>query len=349
MEQIEMVLASDVPGVGVQGQRVTLALQPSDVHDPTEIPTYLGGYKPFGYRADEVSKVILVDKDEDKYRNFSSDDAFRLVNVKTSNQAYVPEVDPKSALTNYKVVERAVGAFVPAVTQQQVSNPGLDPLMVAARRCKNALMADRELDVMTLLGTNTSWSSIVRTAIGAGNEWDDQVNGHPLIDLQTAIELAWQTVTEIWVTQKTAHTLLRHVEIRDHMRQMLGDGAAPSALQQVARATEQNVDFQIPGLPPIRVVASKYKNETTGLLTPFLSDDVAVLAHTVPGVPTDGEEISASYTFRRRGPSGTGFEAREFFVPNRGANGGTMVVVSMADIAVMTSNVAGGIVTNTQP
>lgn len=348
MEQIEMLLASDVPGVGRQGQRVSLALQPADVHDPTEIPTYLGGYTPFGNRADEVSPVILVDKDEDKYRNWSSDDAFRLVNVKTSNQAVVPEVDPSSSLINYKVIERAVGCFVPAVTQQQ-AGPNLDPLMAAARNCKRKLMLDREKDVWDLLGVSGSWNSIVRTTITSGNEWDDQTNGDPIFDLQTAVEKAWQTVTGCWMTQKTAHTFLRHTSVRAHMRQMLGDGVAPAMAANVARATEMAVDFVIPGLPPIHVVASKYKNDTTGLLTPFLSDDVVVLTHTPPGIPKDGEEIASSYTFRRKGPSGTGFEAREFFVPNRGANGGTMIVVSMADVAVMTSNVAGGIVLNTQP
>ena len=76
---MEIKLAEDVQGIGKAGERVTLALQPSDVHDRTELPTYLAGYRPGQFRADEASKIILVDNDQGKRRDFSSDDAFRAV------------------------------------------------------------------------------------------------------------------------------------------------------------------------------------------------------------------------------------------------------------------------------
>ena len=346
---MEIQLAQDVPGIGKAGERVTLALQPSDVHDPSEIPTYLAGYKPFGYRADEASAPILVDKDEDKYRTFDSDDAFKVVNVKTSSQAAVPEVDPKSSLTNYKVVDRFVGAFIPTVTELNSSNPNYEPRMAAARRCRRAIDLDREVDVFALLGTLTNWDASVRTAITGGNEWDDQTNGDPILDIQTAIEKSWQPVTEIWMNQVVAHLFLRHTKVREHMKQMMGENAVAGAAANVAGAGNANVDFRITGLPVIRVVASKYKNESTGALAPVLSSDVVVLTTVPVGVPNSGEEIASTHTFRRRGPSGVGFEAREYFVPGRGPLGGTMVVVSMADIAVMTGSKAGGIITNISP
>lgn len=343
MEQITLKLANDMPGVGVAGQRVTLALQPSDVHDPTEIPTYLAGYKPFGYRADEASKAVLVDNDEDKYRSFDSDDAFRRVSVKASTSGAVPEVDPKSALATYKVVDRFLGSFIPRQTELQTGN-NYQPRMAASRRCRRALDLDREIDVWTLLGTNTNWATTQRTALAATYNWNSGVNSDPIFDLQTAIEKAAQPVSAIWMNQKVAHTLLRHDKVKDHMRQMLGDAAASAATQQVSMADDQNVDFVIPGFRPIRVVASKVKNESTSALD-YILGDVVVLVTVPPGTPTDGEEIASTYTFRRRGPSGTGFESREFEVPGRGPLGGTMVVVSQADIAVMTGSNCGGIIT----
>ena len=60
------------------------------------------------------------------------------------------------------------------------------------------------------------------------------------------------------------------------------------------------------------------------------------------GIPLDGEEIATTYTFRRRGVAGVGFETREFRVENRGPKGGVMVVASMADIAIMTGDNVGG-------
>jgi hypothetical protein len=343
MEQLTIKLADNIKGIGNAGDRVTLSLQPSDVHDPTEIPTYLAGYKPFQYRADEASKVILVDNDEDKFRTFNSDDAFRRVSVKGSDEGKVPEVDPKSVLSSYKVVNRYVGSFIPKQTEAQSGN-NYNPLMAASRRCRRALDLDREIDVWDLLGTSGNWDATVRTALGAAYKWNGGASSDPMLDVQTGIEKSAQQVTEIWMNQKVANAFLRHDKVRNHMRQLLGDGAAPAAISMVADAGTKLVDFIIPGLPPIRVVASKVKNESTSALDYILAN-VAVLVTVPPGTPTDGEEIASTYTFRRRGPSGTGFEAREFEIADRGPLGGTMIVVSQADLAVMTGNRCGGIIT----
>jgi len=322
------------------GERVTLALQPSDVHDPTELPTYLAGYKPFGYRADEISPPILVDNDSDKYRNFNSADAFRPVSVKAGSSGAIPEVDPTSTLNTYKVVDRVIGSFIPQQTESQTGN-NYQPRLAAARRCARAVELDRENDVMTLVETAGSWDSSVQTA--ALNPWSDTSSGTPIVDVSTAIEKSAQPVTGIWMNQHSAFEFLRHPDVRTHMAQMLGDNAPQQAVTQVFAAGATNVDFTIPGFPPFHVAASKIQNSAGALV--YTLGDVCVLVTAPPGVPTDGEEIASTYSFRRRGPSGTGFETREFRVENRGPLGGTMVVVSMADIAVMTGNNAGGIIT----
>jgi hypothetical protein len=343
MEKHEIVLAED-SALGQAGQRVTLALQPADVHDPTELATYLAGYSPFGYRADEASKVVLVDNDQDKYRTFNRDDAFRAVNVKAGSQGSIPEVDPKSSLSTYTVVNRYVGSFIPRQTELQTGN-NYNPRMRAGERCRRALDLDREIDVWTMLETNTNFASAQRTALTSGYQWNGGSNADPIKDLQTQIENSDQPVSTIWMNQKVANNFLRNDTVRDHMRQMIGDNAASSAATQVHKSGEVNVDFVIPGLPPIRVVASKVKNESTSALN-YILNDVVVLVSVPPGVPTDGDQIATTYTFRRKGPSGVGITTREFFVDGRGPEGGTMVAVSMADIHLMTGNNCGGIITN---
>ena len=84
---------------------------------------------------------------------------------------------------------------------------------------------------------------------------------------------------------------------------------------------------------------------SAGVLGAILGSSFVVATHSPPGIPEDGEEIATTYSFRRRGPSGVGFETREFFIENRGPLGGTMVVTSMADIAKMTSTIVGGLIT----
>lgn len=338
--QREITLAHTVKGIGKAGQRVTLELQPADVHDPTELATYLGGYKPFPFRGDEASPAVLGDNDEDRFRDFSSNDAFRRVDVKGATSGAVPEVDPQTSLSNFKVVERFVGAFVPKQTEMNAGNL-YRPRMAAGRRARWAIELDREIDVWNLLGTNTSFAAANRLALTGTQNWNGGADSDPIRDLQTILEATAQPVTRFWMNQVVGNAFIRHDKVRDHMRQFLGDGSAPSTLASVANAGMQTVDFAIPGLPPISIAAAKVLNETTSVLD-FILGNVVVAVGQPPGVPTDGEEIATSWTFRRRGPSGVGLEIREFELENRGPLGGTMMVVSMADIALITANNVGG-------
>ena len=322
------------------GQRVTLALTPADVHDASELPNYLAGYKPFPFRADEASPPILVSKSNDKYRNFASNDAFRLVTVENSDQAPPPLVDPSSSLTEYKTVNKYLGAFVPKQVESEADN--FSPLMQSAKRVKYALMQNREAEVWTLLGTNTNWAATQRTA--AGTAWD-AAGGDPILDLQTAIEKSLQPVTDVWMNQQTAHAMLRNDNVKDHMRQFFGDSDVRAIGTSIANAQKQAVDFAIPGFPPFHVVAGKYLNETTSTHDYHLGK-VAVLTTRPDSVPTDAEEIASSYTFRRNDGMNTGYTVRQFFVDGLGPLGGEMVVVSVSDIAVITGNTVGGIITN---
>jgi len=348
MPKVTLQLAENVPGIGGQGERVTLALTPADVREASEIPEYLAGYNPPGYRADEVSPVVLVDNEEDKFRTFDSDDAYRRVYVKGSTQGPVPEVDPKSSLQSYKVIERYLGSFVPRQTQLagRASNAAFDPVAAASRRCKRAIMLDREIDAFTLLGSSGNWASGQVTA-ASGSGWSDLSTGNPIIDIQTMAEKSSQPVSAIWMNQKVAYRFLRHPQVQAYIKSTMGDSGAGAANVAVANAGRagQNADFNILGLPTIRVVASKVKNESTGALQYVLGD--VVLGVTVPpgGIPNDGQEIATTYTFRRRGISGTGLDVREFEVENRGPLGGTMIVVVAADVPVITANNAGGIIT----
>lgn len=354
VENMSIILAED-SHLGAKGQRVNLELAASDVHDPTEIPTYLAGYRPYEFRADEASPALLVNNDEDKFRTFSSDDAFQPVEVKRATTAAIPEVDPRSSLDSYKVVDRFVGSFVPWHVENQTGN-NYQPRMAAARRCARAILLDRELDVLGpagLLTTVGSWAAAVATTLAANFEWLNTTSGaegsssDPIKDIQDAVEKSFQPVTSIMMNQRVANAMVRHSKVKDHMRQLLGDSAA----SQIAGAVQAGAvsyggpgtDVLIPGLPPIMVSQSKYKN-AAGAVT-YVMPDVVILLTVPPGQPTDGEEIATSYTFRRRGPAGTGFTSREFNVEGRGPHGGTMVVVSMADVAKMTGNNCGGFIT----
>lgn len=344
MEKIELTLAED-SALGKAGQKVELALTPADVHVAEEMPTYLAGYSVPGFRADEASKPILVDVDEDKYRTMSTDDAFKPVQVKASMQQAVPEVDPQSSLDSYKVVDRFVGSFVPTVVELNAQKV-FRPKMAAAKRIKRALQIDREIDVWTLLTTSGSWDSAVKKTLGATEKWNGGADSDPIANLQFLLESTAFGPIEFWMNQKVANAFIRHAKVKDHFRFMNGDAALAGAVANLNTTNDAGamVDFVIPGIGVVHVVSGKYKN-ASGVLTPYLADTNVVATHSPPGTPTDGEEIASSYTFRRKGPSGVGYETREFIVENRGPLGGVMLVASMADIAKMTSKLVGGLLT----
>lgn len=338
MQQFAVKLADDAAGLGKAGQVVHLELRPSDVHDPTELSTYLAGYKPFGLRADEASPVIIVDNQSDKYRNFNEDDAFAPVYVKASTSGAIPEVDPSTTLNTYQTVTRVLGSFILKETEGQGSK-AYNVRMAAARRVKRAMMLDREVDVWALLGTSTNFASAQRLALTATQNWNGGSDSDPIRDIHAAVEASAQPVTGIFLNTKAANAFLRHDKVRDFMRQWFGD-ASPGEIQK--QAGQGSYDFSLPGLPPIHVVPGKYKPSTT---LDYMLGSVAVLVTAPAGVPTDGEEIATNYTFRWKGLSGAGFDTREFEVQGRGAYGGTMVVAASSDIAVMIASNAGGIIT----
>lgn len=343
-EQRRLRLVDDVPGVGRGGQVYTLTLYPTDVSITEEIDTFLPGYSNFGFRADEAVPIILVDKDTNTFRVFDENDAFQVVNVAAGIQSDINEVDPITRLDTYLVRDRALGAFVPVRTE---ANASYNVRMAAARRIKRALELDREIRVFGsggLLSTDTNFAAANRAAISAGAEWNDDENCDPILDIQERIEASAQQVTGTYMNPQVAHAFLRARRVREHMRQMFGDSAPGDGIAKAAGA-QTLMDFVIPGLPPFHIVPAKVKNDTSGLLDYILSDSV-ILVGNPGGTPVDGEEIMTAVTFRVRGPSGTGWTTREFELPKRGLEGGTMMISGHGEDVKMIATNVGGIITD---
>jgi hypothetical protein len=343
-------LVADAPGLGRAGDVINLALSPSDVTISEEVDTLMAGYRPPGYRADEACPIMLVGKDTDQFRVFGLNNAFQQINVLSSIQADIAEVDPESSLDTYRVQERALGGFIPAVTEENANegNGLYDVRAAVGRRIAWALALDREIRVFGtggLLSTAANWASGNQFTISSGVEWNSQANGDPVSDIFDLIQASAQPVTDLWLNPAVAHHFIRSEAVRDHLRTMLGDGA-PGAGAAAATAAANNMDFQIPGLPPFHVVAGKVLNPSTGALDYILTDNV-IATGTPAGTPLTGEDIMTCKTFRRRGPSGNGFTSREFQLDRRGLHGGAFLASGHAEQVKMVANNVGGILINT--
>src|SRR6188768_367158 len=347
---VTVKLVGDVPGVGRVGDVVQLNLSPSDVTISEEMDSLIVGFKPIGMRADEVCPIHLVDLDFGKYREFGLNNTFRRVNVISSMQADIPEVDIDTSLQDYRVQARALGGFIPTITQLHADNGNInwDIKTALAKRSEAGLALDREVRVWEMLTNPANWNAANRATIGAGAEWNDPENGNPIRDIMDRIEASAQLITGIWVQPPVAHAIILSKATLGYIRAMGGDAGAVSRdiVDATTSASNVNVDFNIPGLPPFHVCASKVLNETTGALD-YILNDTAVLVSQPPGAVTDGEDIMTCKTFRRKGPSGTGYTTREFNLERRGLEGGTFLASGHAEVVKMISGAVGGIIIDT--
>lgn len=346
--EMSVRLVEDVTGLGRSGDTVTFSLHPADVTVNEEMDTFMVGYKPTGFRADEACPIMLVEKDQATFRTFGLNNAFRPVNVLSSIQADIPEVDVDSGTDSYLLQERALGGFIPTVTQlnYDAGNGGFDPRAGIGRRIAWALGLDRELRVFGtggLLTTSGNWNANNRVTLASGAEWNDPVNGNPIQDLFDRIAASAQPVTDIWLNPTAAQAMMMSQAVREHIRYIVGDSAGLNAQIVQAQANQVNMDFQIPGLPPIHVVGSKVLNESTGALD-FVLGDTVILTSNPPGAATSGEDIMTCKTFRRRGPSGTGFTTREFQLERRGLHGGVFLASGHAEQVKMIAGNVGGVI-----
>lgn len=337
--QIQTKLVDSVNGLGAAGDVIRFSLSPADVHIAEELDTYLAGYSPQGFRADEACPIFLVDKATDTFRTFGTNNAFRLAEVVTSRQGAIQEVDPDTVLDTYLVEERALGSFVPTATQAQST---FDVMASATRRIHWALSLDREVRIFGtggLLSTPGNWNP--NNVIAVGTAWDDPT-ALPIADIQAGMRASAQMVSRIWMSEPGSHAFMSNPSVREHMRQHLGDGATASDARSSTGAGAV-LDYVIPGLPPIGVVPQKVLNEATGDLDYIMGNQCILTGD--PGTPTDGQSIQTCLTFREKKQSGNGMLTRQFEVDGRGLEGGEMVVSGYAEDVKFTANNVGALLT----
>jgi|SRR6187551_34897 len=342
VQNIALALATDVPHLGLRaGQSITLALQPSDVHVAEEIDTFLAGYAPDEFRADEAVPIVPTDFLTDQFRTFTENNAFRVVNVLASTQSDINEVDPETILRTFICVDRAIGGFIPNVTQH-TARKAYDPRQALARRIRWALALEREVRIFGtggLLTTSGNWNANNVTTIAGSSEWNT-ANGDPILNMQDAEENSVMPITDWFMSTPVFNAFLRNANVRTYLRVMLGDNAPSPDVVSRKR------DIVIPGLAPIHVVGGKVLNESTGGID-FIMGEAVVGIRKPSGGLVNPEDIQTAVTWRFNGPSGTGFITREFELPRRGLHAGQMMVSGYSEDPRFIANNVGALILNT--
>lgn len=324
---------------------IRLDLQPGDVHIPSAMPNFAGGYKLAEGVADVVAPIIPVNKPIDKYNVWDSKDAFQLPDQSENVPGgAITEISPRLSNTSYTSVERAYGTFVTTQVVEAADTP-LKPLQAAVRRCMRAAAISREYRVQSLLRTTANWTvsgvaGYVK-ALNATSNWNGGANSDPVADIHAMQEASFMDITRLIMSETGMHAFVRNLTVRGYTFAKQDVGAIPN-MDQLASAL---------GIPPITVAKMKYMSTSFSSLTYMWGGDLVGVHEPEQNPPTDQEDIATSYTMRWNGgstPDGTyrgGYLVRTFFDPKRGGRGGTMTVVVHQDAEIITSQLVGGLVT----
>lgn len=318
---------------------ITMDLSPADVHVPSAMPNFAGGYRLAEGAADIFSPAVQVGKTIDKYHIWDLANAFGRTQATTSAPgAAVAEVSPTLSTDQYTTQEYALACFVPTDVEANADAP-LRPTQKAIQLVMDKLLIEREFRVATLATTTGNWDSNLVTALGATAKWNGGSTSDPVKDLHTIIELSWAPVTGIIMSERVHNNFTRNASVQKFIASKTGVAPLPDASSMSA----------ILSLPPIHV--AKMKTSVAGVPT-YVWGNGCVLMHQPPeNPPTDQQSIATSYTFRWNGgaaPDGSmtaGFMVRTYFDQRRTGRGGNVVVVVHNDSEKMTSKYVGGLIT----
>jgi hypothetical protein len=330
------------------GRLVQMDLGQADVHADRTLASYAAGFRLQEGCADFASPPVLVPNASDKYWTWDKDDTFQLVqDMATAAGGVVKEVSMRLSNTAFQTRQFALKAFVPTEVQANADAP-LNPQLAAMRRIMNAMMLAREVRVATLLRTAANHTNTITAT--ATTKWNGGTSSDPVQDLFTLIEASLQPITDIIMSEQAAHAFMQNAAVQKYLAyKQAVPGIARISSDGRGPETQMEAFSALLGLPPIRVAAMKYKSGASAYSYVWGGD--VVLLHRPPaGVPRDGQDIAASYTFRWSGgtvgdsTSQGGFVVRSFFNQYRGPRGGQEVIVTVNDAEVMTSSLVSGLI-----
>lgn len=334
----EFTLAQSL-GNAKAGEKIMLAVTPSDVSQVTEVETYLGGYKQGGYLQDVLARIVPCDKETSKRRNFSMTNVFAPVEDRTGRHGKIQEIEHASEVVEFKTEEHALAAFVTFASE----NDAVSTYNVRAAHSKlisDKLALNTEIRWCDRATTLTNWDANNQISITTNYRWNTGSTKIPLGNIQSIIKNSWQPINGIAMNQEVASYFLADTGVRAYVDVRMGTAGPKNDMIYEASGLDGVQMFRLPGLPPFYVVdAKKY---VSGAMTSILADDVILFSS--PSQLSGGETMASFLRFRYRGRSGTGWTVNEYVPYGRGLNGGTMLEVGYSDHDAFVSSHAGGVI-----
>lgn len=325
------------------GRLVTMDLGTADVHIDAALATYAAGFQDAANEsiADQVIPILPVEKTSNKFYTWDKNDVFQDVqSLEVAPGGAVAEISPRLSNASYNTVSYGVQSAVSTELQAN-ADAALNPERQAMIRCINAINLARERRCASLLMTSGNWTGGYTAAIAAGAKWNGGANSNPIADIFSAMEASLVSINGIVMSERTYHDFIQNAQVQKYIASKTAVAPLPNA----------NSFSAILELPPI--IVGKRKGIVTATTYGYVWGDNVALIHADAGIPSGGATISTARTFRWTGANGGvtdgtmqgGYLVRSYFDPKRGPRGSKVVVVCHNDTEVMTSTVAGGLLT----
>jgi len=325
------------------GRLVTMDLGVADVHIDAALANYAAGYQQAdgGLIADEVVPLLPVEKNSNKFYTWDKNDVYQEVtSLEVAPGGAIAEISPRLSNSNYNCVSYGVQSYVASETQANADS-ALNPERQAVVRCMTAIKLARERRAANLLMTSGNWTGGTVTAIAAGAKWNGGASSDPVRDLFTAIEASLVPVNAVAMSERTYHDFMQNAQVQKYITYKTGTAPIPGS-------DTLSAILQLP-----RFIVGTRKALSSASAVGYVWGDNVALLHVDAGIPSGGATISTARTFRWSGANGGandgtmqgGFLVRSYFDPKRGARGGKVVAVVHNDTEVMTSTVAGALLT----
>lgn len=327
----------------VSGRLVTMDLGTADVHIDAALATYASGYQDVADRliADQVIPILPVDKKSNKFFTWDRNDVTQDVqSLEVAAGGAVAEISPR--LSNSSYVTTSYGVQCAVSTELQANaDSALSPERQAMVRCITAINFARERRAAALAMTSGNWTGGFVRALDGTTKWNGGASSNPIGDLFAAIEASLTDIGGIVMSERTYHDFIQNAQVQKYV-------ASKTAVAPLPNASSFSAILE---LPPI--IVGRRKGNTSASAFGYVWGDNVALIKADAGIPSGGASISTARTFRWTGanggsPDGTvqgGFLVRSYFDPKRGPRGSKVVVVCHDDAEVMTSTIAGGLIT----
>ncbi len=330
-------------GHAAQEQLVRMDVGVADVHVERILANFAVKYSNAEYKADLAAPPVPVDKESDRYFEFSPKDAFAPIDATiVAPGASYNKIGVTLTNSRYQTYPYALGANIPIEVLANQDSP-LNLMFDHMELVLNKLLLNREQRVKTMLYTDANYTytpTLLDLTVDPLLRWNGGSNSDPVANINRVREKMLAPATDMFMSLDTWNAMVENPAVQRFTGFKQAVPGLPTPDLRAAFAAFLN-------LPTIHVCEAKIWDMATDTYPYIWAGDV-VLTHRPPNGNQVGRmTVTSAKTFRWNAgndqalPSSWGqtqqptvqggFLVRQFYNPYEGPRGSMQVVVAHND------------------